>query len=135
MFCLVIDWINFISESDHEGALGSQSNRGSDSTVNTFHPGSLVALYVPKYRDELPLIGKVSSTENSNELEVEWMVGTYSGVWKTCKRREGRNSVPWKEKVERSSVLFEVELTKSMRIPGNLKTKLRETYNNIITRD
>lgn len=92
--------------------------------------GSLVALFVDKYKDEIPQIAKIVS-EPSNEsdvVEVEWLVGTYSSTFKPCKKREGRSYVPWRETVPYTSILFPVELTKGCRLSQSLKTKLMEAY-------
>ena len=67
--------------------------------------GSLVALFVPKYTDEIPQIAKiVSVASEGSELVIEWLTGSYSSVWTACKRREGRKFVPWVETVKRSHV-------------------------------
>lgn len=43
-------------------------------------PGMYVAVKSTKYH-ERPLIGKVCDTDGGM-VEIEWMVGTYSGLWK-----------------------------------------------------
>ena len=45
--------------------------------------GEMIAVYLPQYRDELPTIGKVVSfNEEGAKVEVEWYVGSYTGVWR-----------------------------------------------------
>ena len=47
---------------------------------------------------EHPLIGKICSTDGGM-VEIEWMVGTYSGLWKQWKGKEGGKTVVFTEKI------------------------------------
>ena len=86
-------------------------------------------MYLPKYRDELPLIGKVVGIDaNAGQVTVHWYVGTYSGMWKPCRRREGRNYVDWEEVIPIASVLRTVNLTKSFKLPKTIVLELKEAY-------
>ncbi len=104
----------------------------SDIGTGQLQQGSLVALFVPMYKNEIPQIAKVVSVPSEgSDLDIEWLQGTYTGVWSTCKRREGRTYVPWVETVKRSDVLFPVKLTKGMRISKATKSRLTQAYADI----
>ena len=65
----------------------SASNGEGPSTVNEhpvhkFQCGDFVAVYLDKYKDEVPQIGKVLREDSSNTIEVEWWTGSYSGKYK-----------------------------------------------------
>ena len=90
-----------------------------------------VAVYLPQYRDELPIIEKVVSFDSEN-AEVEWYVGSYSGVWKVCKRRQGRELVPWRETIPQECILFPVNFTKSFRLRKCTVDQLKEAYKNSV---
>ena len=49
-------------------------------------PGSMVACFVPQYRDEIPQIGKLLET-NDKEVRIEWWIGTYTGTWRALRER------------------------------------------------
>lgn len=71
-----------------------------------------MAVFLEKYQDEIPCIGKVRAhiPEPPVTDELEWWYGRYSTV---CKKREGRDVVVWTESVPADSILTEVKLTKS----------------------
>ena len=53
--------------------------------------GSYDALFVPKYRDEVPQIARiVEASLGGLDLDVEWLTGTFSDVWiaRKIKNRE-----------------------------------------------
>ena len=55
--------------------------------------GMHVAVYLERYRDELPLIGMVASLSpkgNISEVELNWYVGFYSGSWRVSMHGGGR---------------------------------------------
>lgn len=45
-----------------------------------FKCGDFVAVYLEKYKDEVPQIGKIVKEDSSNSIEVEWWTGSYSGT-------------------------------------------------------
>ena len=55
----------------------------------------LVAVDLKKY-DDRPLLGRVVEVREE-EVELEWFVGTYSGMWKEWKGRDGRRVITFKE--------------------------------------
>ena len=61
-----------------------------------------------KYR-ERPLIGKKCDidTPDSGRVEMEWMVGTYSGLWKEWKGREGGKTVGFTENISKEDIIRE----------------------------
>ena len=87
----------------------------------------MVALFVESYSDEIPQIGEVLEV-NEEDILLHWWDGTYSGSWKALAKRQGRASVPWMELVKRSNVLFEVSLTKSLKLPKATQEKLHKAY-------
>ena len=89
----------------------------------------MVAVFLPQYKDELPTIGKVVSCDE-NSAEVEWYVGSYSGVWRVCKKRSGRTTVPWRETIPKESILFPINFTKSLRLSKSCADKLKQAYQN-----
>ena len=94
--------------------------------------GSFVAVFLPKYNDEIPQIGRiVSLPSEGSELDVEWFTGTYSGVWTPCKTRQRGKYVPWIQTVKRSTILLQFELTKGMRIPKAVRSRLVQAYAHI----
>ena len=115
------------------------SSRTSTSRTSTSHTapdtsskesipvGAFVAVYMDQYRDEIPTIGKVLS-KTADEVEVEWWFGTYTKVWKCCKRREGKEYVPWIELVPAASVLMPVTLTKSSYLSKATVQHLKDAY-------
>ena len=102
-------------------------------STSAYSIGTTVAVYLPQYRDELPLIGKVVSVDAiANQVTVHWYVGTYSGMWKPCRRRDGRNYVDWEEAVPIAAVLCTVNLTKSFKLPKSTVLELKEAYRKFI---
>jgi len=85
-------------------------------------PGTIVACYLSKYEDEEPQIGKVTLTD-SDEIEVEWMVGTYSEPWQIWKQKQGRSYTTWKEKIPSTAVLFPVQFSSTERLSSSLIAK------------
>ena len=109
---------------------GDQASAGSTSSYSI---GTTVAMYLPQYRDELPLIGKVVSVNViADQVTVHWYVGTYSGIWKPCRRRDGRNYVDWEEAITIVAVLCTVNLTKSFKLPKSTVLELKEAYRKFI---
>ena len=73
--------------------------------------GMTVACFVPSYKDEEPQIGTVLSLCNeTDEVLVEWMMGTYSEPLAVCKIREKGIYTTWKETIPISMILFPIEL-------------------------
>lgn len=118
---------NLDSERRHDGASDNEERREEEDIM----PSSLVATFVPEYRDEIPQIGRVLTVEEE-VVTIEWLQGTYSSLWKVCKRREGRNVVPWVEDIPKTAIISKVELTKGQRLPGAVKTKLKSLYANLL---
>lgn len=92
--------------------------------------GTTIACFLPKYSDEEPQLGrvlKVNEGENHN-LEIEWLVGSYSETWRVWKQKKGREYVTWKEVIPNHAVLFPVTLTRAERLPSSLISKLKCAY-------
>jgi hypothetical protein len=87
----------------------------------------MVALFVIGYSDEIPQIGEVLEVNNEDIL-LHWWDGTYSGSWRALVKRQGRPSAPWTELVKKSNVLFEVSLTKSLKLSKATQERLHKAY-------
>ena len=92
--------------------------------------GTIVACFLPKYCDEEPQLGRVLkiNEEENHDLEIEWLVGSYSESWTVWKQKKGREYVNWKEVIPSHSVLFPVTLSRAARLPNSLISKLKSTY-------
>ena len=82
------------------------------------------------YADEEPQLGKVTKEcdKNCAEIEVEWMVGTYSEPWQLWKQRKGRSYTTWKEKIPSTAVLLPVNLTNAGRLSKSVISELKLMY-------
>ena len=90
--------------SDDATERGDQALAGSTSSYSI---GTAVDMYLSQYWDELPLIGKVVSVDAiADQVTVHWYVRTYNGMWKPCRRRDGRNYVDWEEAIPIAAVLY-----------------------------
>ena len=85
--------------------------------------GGYVALRCFKYKDFIPQIAKVRRISES-DIEVEWLDGTYTGIW-----------VPWKDRgkviVEtfpKRAVIGAIVLTASMTLKRDTTAALKEVY-------
>ena len=58
----------------------------TQATLPEIATGSMVACFVPQYRDEIPQIGKLLET-NDKEVKIEWWIGTYTGTWRALRER------------------------------------------------
>ena len=55
---------------------------GSKDTSSSLPPaiGTIVAVFLEKYSDEIPQIGKVLKTDDDDaNIEIKWFTGCYSG--------------------------------------------------------
>jgi hypothetical protein len=108
---------------------GNTTGQASAGSTSSCCIGTTVAVYLPKYRDELPLIGKVAGVDDgAGQVTVHWYVGTYSGMWKPCRRRAGRGYVDWEEAIPIAAVLCNVNFTKSFKLPKSTVLELKEAY-------
>ena len=89
----------------------------------TLENGMTVACFLPQYIDEEPQIGRVVTL--ADELEIEWMRGTYFEPWVLYKTRRGTT---WREQIPLGAVLFPVELSANGRISKRLKVQLKRAY-------
>lgn len=90
--------------------------------------GSHVAIWLEKYQAERPpYIAQILSTK-TDSLVVQWWTGSYSGVWKPCTQRLGRQTVPWQEEVPQTSIIANVSFSKSNRLTEVNKNYLKELY-------
>ena len=86
--------------------------------------GMYVAVKSTKYR-ERPLIGRICDidTPDSGRVEMEWMVGTYSGLWKEWRGREGGKTVVFTENISKEDIIFKnITFTPGKRLtPATIK--------------
>ena len=84
-------------------------------------PGMYVAIKSAKYH-ERPLIGKVCDTDGGM-VEIEQMVGMYSGLWKQWKGREGGKTVVFTEKICKEDIIYtNITFTPGKRLtPATIK--------------
>ena len=62
------------------------------------------------------------------EVEVEWMIGSYTSVWTTWKPKDKSNI----ERVHRNAVIMSgIELTKTKRLKTDDVTTLKLIYSNV----
>ena len=88
--------------------------------------GMILACYLPQYIEEEPQIGKISQvSDKQDDIEIEWMRGTYYEPLVVYKSRRGTT---WKEHVSVHDILFPIELTASGRISTMLRSKLQVAY-------
>ena len=81
-----------------------------------------------KYSDEEPQLGKVINIEDTENVEVEWMVGSYAEPWRTWKEKKGGKDMTWKDIITKDSVLFPVVLSKTDRLLSSDVAKLKAAY-------
>lgn len=90
--------------------------------------GTIVACFIPRYSDEEPQLGKVISIREEENVEVEWMVGSYSEPWRIWKEKKEKEYVTWKDIVPKDTVLFPVSLSKTNRLLSSDIAKLKTVY-------
>lgn len=91
----------------------------------------MVACFIPDYRDEIPQIGKLVAV-SSSDVVIEWWSGTYTSTWRALTKRVGRSSEPWTERVSKSSVLFEISLTRGLKLSKQTQEKLHKAYDPLL---
>ena len=108
---------------------GAMENDPSPIDNIPLEPGMTVACYVPTYSDEEPQIGIIQSvSDERDEVVLEWMSGTYNEPWTVCKIKQGGKYTTWKEAIQKSMVLFPIELSQNRRISVILKRELQFAY-------
>lgn len=88
--------------------------------------GQYVAVRCDKYK-ERPLIGCITQICEKT-VDINWMIGSYSGVWKEWKGRSEGKCVTFSDTISREDVMIPVEFTKGMRIPPRKVSNLKELY-------
>ena len=85
--------------------------------------GEYVALRCFKYKDFLPQIGRLSSI-NETTVQVEWLDGSYSGIWAYWKDR-GKVIV---ETFPRRALVGGINMSASMRLKSETVSSLKKVY-------
>ena len=93
-------------------------------------PVDFVAVTHPYWSNE-PLIGEV--LEVTEDVKIQWWMGTYSSKWKPEKIREGRNMVLHTERLQKNQILLTFKWTKKdkMTLPAKVKGELKSLYANL----
>ena len=75
-------------------------------------------------------MGRVTVVNESNgTIEMDWMVGSYSGHWKEWKGREQGKSVIFAESIPfQGIILTPITISKSMKLSTKTITQLKELY-------
>ena len=80
-----------------------------------------------KYSDR-PLLGRVTGVMQDNVI-IDWMVGSYSGIWREWRGRSGGKAVIFSDTIKKEDILLRnVTLTKSHRLKPDQVTCLKELY-------
>ncbi|XP_078531085.1 nipped-B-like protein isoform X3 [Lissotriton helveticus] len=100
--------------------LGAQMNETVEAT-------DVIAICCPKYKDR-PQIAKVVK-KTSHGYSIQWMAGSYSGVWAEAKRRDGRKLVPWVDTIKESDIIYKkIVLTSANKLSNKVVQTLRTLY-------
>ena len=94
--------------------------------MHDFAVGEYRAVKCDKY-SERPLNGCITKTCNKS-VDIDWMIGSYSGVWKEWKGRSEGKVVRFAETIPIEDVMIKVVFTKGRRIPPKEVLALKELY-------
>lgn len=87
----------------------------------------VIALCCPKYKDR-PQIARIIQKTNTG-YRVQWMAGSYSGVWGEAKKRDGRKTVPWVDTIKESDIIYKkIALTSAHKLTNRVVQTLRSLY-------
>ncbi|KAM4051010.1 nipped-B-like protein isoform 3-T3 [Anomaloglossus baeobatrachus] len=134
---------NNVAETEEEESEGEEkagptsglrkSKRLSDSSDLSGHMNEtvdvqdVIAICCPKYKDR-PQIAKVVK-KTSHGFSVQWMAGSYSGIWVEAKRRDGRKLVPWVDTIKESDIIHKkIALTSANKLTNKVAQTLRSLY-------
>ena len=82
-----------------------------------------MAVLSDKY-SERPLLGKVASVAGEI-ITIDWFIGTYSGIWKLWKGRNGQ----YRDDINVKDVLYRnIIFSKSMRLKAATVADLKKVY-------
>lgn len=90
--------------------------------------GTIVACFIPRYSDEEPQLGKVINIGDDENVEVEWMIGSYAEPWRIWKEKKGKEYVTWKDIIPKDAILFPVALSKTDRLLSSDIARLKIAY-------
>ncbi|XP_073400049.1 nipped-B-like protein isoform X1 [Dendrobates tinctorius] len=134
---------NNVAETEEEESEGEEkagatsglrkSKRLSDSSdlsghmKETVDVQDVIAICCPKYKDR-PQIAKVVK-KTSHGFSIQWMAGSYSGIWVEAKRRDGRKLVPWVDTIKESDIIYKkIPLTSANKLTNKVAQTLRSLY-------
>jgi len=89
-----------------------------------------VAVFSEKY-SERPLLGRVTAVFDE-DIQMDWMVSTYSGVWREWTgRAEGKRCV-FNDRIKKSKILMKsVNFTNAKRLKPDIVRELKQLYSNV----
>ncbi|CAB1352907.1 unnamed protein product, partial [Coregonus sp. 'balchen'] len=122
------------SDGDEKTPVSSRrSRKHGDSAEASGHMNEtlaardVIALCCPKYKDR-PQIARVIQKTNTG-YRVQWMAGSYSGVWGEAKKRDGRKTVPWVDTIKESDIIYKkIALTSAHKLTNRVVQTLRSLY-------
>uniref|UniRef100_A0A4W5LZC5 Nipped-B protein n=1 Tax=Hucho hucho TaxID=62062 RepID=A0A4W5LZC5_9TELE len=103
------------------------SAEASGHMNETLGARDVIALCCPKYK-ERPQIARIIQKTNTG-YRVQWMAGSYSGVWGEAKKRDGRKTVPWVDTIKESDIIYKkIALTSAHKLTNRVVQTLRSLY-------
>uniref|UniRef100_A0A8C8GR21 Nipped-B protein n=1 Tax=Oncorhynchus tshawytscha TaxID=74940 RepID=A0A8C8GR21_ONCTS len=122
------------SDGDEKTPVSSRrSRKHGDSAEASGHMNEtlaardVIALCCPKYKDR-PQIARIIQKTNTG-YRVQWMAGSYSGVWGEAKKRDGRKTVPWVDTIKESDIIYKkIALTSAHKLTNRVVQTLRSLY-------
>uniref|UniRef100_A0A8C7H034 Nipped-B protein n=1 Tax=Oncorhynchus kisutch TaxID=8019 RepID=A0A8C7H034_ONCKI len=121
------------SDGDEKTPSSRRSRKHGDSAEASGHMNEtlaardVIALCCPKYKDR-PQIARIIQKTNTG-YRVQWMAGSYSGVWGEAKKRDGRKTVPWVDTIKESDIIYKkIALTSAHKLTNRVVQTLRSLY-------
>ena len=110
-----------------------RSKNVDDADLSTLNVDDLVAVFCENYAQE-PVIGQCTQIFD-NTIEVRWMEGSYTPLWKPWKVRDAKNRrkvVDWVDRIPKMSILlFGFTLTATKHLRKKTVERLKEEYRKI----
>ena len=97
------------------------------STGHDLELGECVAVLSNKY-NERPLLGRVTAIFD-DEIQMDWMVGTYSGMWRDWKGRVEGKPVVFCDRIKIDQVVMRsIQFTNGKRLKSDTVCELKQRY-------
>ena len=105
----------------------------ADADLSTLNTDDLVAVFCENYARE-PVIGRCTQIFDDT-IDVAWMEGSYTTLWKPWKVRDATNRrkvVDWVDRIPKVSILlFGFTLTTTKHLRRKTIERLKEEYNKL----